>query len=56
MIGTWSYSSDFTQYVFTRAALTAATNYVVGFTAALTDSAGHALTNPGACPSPSARR
>lgn len=48
VLGTWSYSTDFTQYIFTPAApLAPTTNYVAGFTAALTDSVGHALTNPG---------
>ncbi len=46
--GTWSYSSDFLQYIFTPAAnLTPATNYTLAFTNVLTDSVGHALTNPG---------
>ncbi len=46
--GSWSYSSDFTQYIFTPASsLSAAVNYTVGYTAVLADSGGHALTNPG---------
>lgn len=46
--GTWSYSTDYTQYTFAPATtLAASTNYVVAFSNALTDSTGHALTNPG---------
>ncbi len=46
--GTWSYSSDFTQYIFTPASpLTASTNYTLTYTNVLADSTGHILTNPG---------
>lgn len=48
VIGTWSYSSDLTQFIFTPAAnLTASTQYTLAFDATITDSVGHALTNPG---------
>jgi large repetitive protein len=47
--GNWSYSTDFTQAIFTPASNFApATAYTVTMTAALTDSVGHALTNPNA--------
>ena len=46
--GTWSYSTDFTQYIFTPSgALTPATSYTLAYTNALTDAVGHVLTNPG---------
>lgn len=46
--GNWSYSTDLTQFTFTPvSALTATTNYVVAFSNVLTDSVGHAITNPG---------
>jgi hypothetical protein len=46
--GTWSYSSDLTQYYFAPAsALVAATNYTVAYSNVLTDATGHVLTNPG---------
>jgi hypothetical protein len=46
--GTFSYSTDFTQVIFTPAApFAAAANITITYTAALTDAVGHALTNPG---------
>ena len=46
--GTWSYSTDYTQYTFTPASnLSASTSYTVAFSSTLADSTGHALTNPG---------
>ena len=46
--GTWSYSSDYTQYAFVPSSnLTAGTTYLLTYTNSLTDTTGHPLTNPG---------
>lgn len=47
--GVWGYNNTYTQATFTPTggSLAAGTPYTVNFTAALTDSAGNALTNPG---------
>jgi hypothetical protein len=46
--GTWSYSTDFTQYIFAPAsALPVSTNFTLAYSNVLADSTGHVLTNPG---------
>jgi hypothetical protein len=46
--GTWGYSSDFTQAIFTPASnLTPSVTYTVTYSASITDEVGTALANPG---------